>query len=60
MRLKHILKPTVAEVSPTATSETCNPTRLKTAKTSKTGKSYNFYRFRGGLDPLSNPPQTLS
>ena len=29
MRLKHILKPTVAEVSPTATFENYNPTRLK-------------------------------
>ena len=43
MRLKHILKPTVAEVSPTATSEPYTPLRLKVVKTSKTGKSYNFY-----------------
>ena len=52
MRLKHILKPTVAEVSPTATSETCNPTRLRRVETSKIAVYYNFYRFRGGLDPL--------
>ena len=60
MRLKHILKPTVAEVSPTATSETYNPTRLKQVKTSKIAVFYNFYRFRGGLAPLSNPPQIQS
>ena len=57
MRLKHIWKPTVAEVSPTVTSETSNPTRLTWVGTSEIGKSYNFFRFRGGLDPLSNPPQ---
>ena len=45
MRWKHILKHTAADLSPTATSENDNPTRLKVIKTSKTGIFYNFYRF---------------
>ena len=60
MRLKHILKPTVAEVSPTATSETCNPTRLKVVKTSKIAVFYNFYRFRVGLAPPLKSPSNAN
>ena len=60
MRLKHIWKRIAEDLSPTATSENYNPTRWKWVKTSKTAVFYNFYRIRGGLDPLSNPPQTKS
>jgi hypothetical protein len=35
-----------------------HPTRLKWVETSKIAVFYNFYRFRGGLSALSNPPQT--
>ena len=34
-----------------------HPTRWKWVETSKIAVFYNFYRFRGGLDPFSNPPQ---
>ena len=54
-----LLKPISKQVpdthSPTATSETCNPPRLKVVKTSKIAVFYNFYRFRGGLAPSQIP-----
>ena len=56
--LKHTWKRIAEDLSPTATFENYNPPRLKWVKTSKIAVFYNFYRFRGGLDPLSNPPQT--
>ena len=54
--MKPISKQVPVMLSPTATFENSNPTRLKTAETSKIAISYNFYRFRGGLAPPLKSP----